>query len=308
MSDFIGKNVLLGNGDVINIDSEKENIVNGTIINHVSEKKFSGIMISKENLVETEGEKGFSSVDGYVETDFNVDFFCIPATKRDQIEKSKYNTLKSLMKNHHFSDKNVWVKIKKYPELMKVVKTSNKSIFFIDDQGEQRYSNFNNIVEIRNYNLDEDVPEDQEVMVSEEVSKKKKKSKKNENIRNTGKSGKGKGKKAKTAVEAVKNNEQVLEPVENKEEKPDKEAVKSEDTHPRIDPKKTIILEVPREAEYKKEGRNVYIDLPDGRKGLRVKRSHGGRVFWIDESTGKYSAISLKKVNGDKEHVVYEVK
>jgi len=270
--------VLLGNGDILYIDGVNEKDDSFYTCSYYSPKTRS--FISKVLVPIFPCVK--SDKDG-------ITYECLPAHKRDEKKSDNYKELVSLNPKIDYSKYNIWVKTDMHG-LSKVTNVTKKLVMFTDGNGGTKYTNIKNIKGIYNYAPEQDL--------TSNTPKKKKTTA-------------GKTKTKKSSMD--KSGDSKKENKEPKKDKPTtkkpakKKQVASVSTVPKTD-NFEYISEVPAEAEYLKEDRHVYIDIDDNKKGMRVKRSKGGRVFWEDPKTGKYSAISLKKVNSNESIVVYEYK
>lgn len=214
-----------------------------------------------------------------IESDRNdVDFECVSANKRQGKEAGEYKELVSLNFEADYSYVNVWVHVKKVG-LVRVIKTTKKSVHFIDENGESRYTAVKNVKSIYNYSPDKEMP-------TKENQKKQKR-------------------EAKKSVNKAESPESNPAPQDNKEAETKSKKIASATPAANTD-EYEYIREVPKEIDYK--DRHVFIDIDENKKGMKVRRSHGGRVFWDNPKTGQYSAISLKKVNSNENIVVYEYK
>ena len=244
--------VLLGNGDILYIDGEKDGFYTCSKVSEKTGGVISGVLVPKRPCVK-------SDKDG-------ITYECVPSQVRAEQDSKDYKELASLNFNVDYSNVDVWVKLKKRG-LVKVVKTTEKSVHFLDADGKKRYTSVTNVKGIYNYSPEKKIP------TAEEQKTRKQKIKKSAKNPKSSKS----IPKKKVAASTSKKSGKV-----------------------------EYLTEVPREAEYR--DRDVYIDIDENRKGMKVKNSRGGRVFWEDPNTGKYSAISLKKVNENESIVVYEYK
>lgn len=279
----IGKKILLGR-DIVNDVVTISDDVSDDDYFICSGKLATNILVPKAYVVEI-NEK-------------DIELECCAIKKNYiRIDAPDFVEISSLPVNFNFSDFSVYVKIKKHTDELKVVKTSKKSVHFIDENGKIRYTGFANIKKIINYNPEQKISVDTEKPANktkkkESLATAEKKDKKKKNTENKEKAkayAAAKGRDPE-AVGGTPKSVNIPEPVEN------------------TDKKFVNILEVPYDVDYKKEGRDVYMDLPDGRHSLKVRRSNGGRVFWDDLKTGQYSATSWKKVNKDENIKVYEYK
>lgn len=132
-----GKSVFLGNGDILKIESIKDNLYG------CSHPNGGVAFISKDAVIEAAGVENIRTIDGVVDVPENVDLVCAPKGKG--IEKNEGKTLVSLTPDTDYSDRNIFINVKKYSNPMKLVRTTKKMAFFIDGEGKNRRTNFLNI-------------------------------------------------------------------------------------------------------------------------------------------------------------------
>ena len=125
MTDYIGKKVVLGNGDVVTIKSLKDGyyITDGDIL--------KDIKVLAENVKE------------YGEND--IDYIAVaPDTKTDV--KENLEDVELTMDTDYTGD-NIYVTIKKRSGDYKVVKTTKKTVHFIDHENDdkKRYVNLKSV-------------------------------------------------------------------------------------------------------------------------------------------------------------------
>ena len=146
-----GKTILIGLGDVFVIEDIVKDIYYKCRFIEDDKNKFMGVMIKIESCVE-------SDKDG-------IDFESLPKAKRDEIklkrkeENGGYKTLTQIACNTDFLLYDIKVGITGYDNEMSVVKTTDKMIFFVDDNGKTRRSAFKNITSLKNYSPNMEVPE-----------------------------------------------------------------------------------------------------------------------------------------------------
>lgn len=208
--------------------------------------------------------------------DLNVDYECVAIQKEIKTDVP-FERLKELPIECDFSKHNVYVTVKKYIEEMPVVKTSKTSVFFKTTDGKIKYTNFRNIKKILNYNPGQEMP----IKI---LKKRGRKPFKNPSDVNPN--------PACQTKKSTKSNQPTIKKKRGRK-------VTGWIPVPAPKGKKEYINEVPQEIDYRGV-QDVYLDLPDGREGMHIMRSSGGRVFWKDPKTGQYSATALKKVNSDE--------
>lgn len=241
------KKVLLGNGDILFIDGiceDDENFYSCTYLSPKTGTEIPKIRVPVRSCIESDKD--------------DIDLECVPKKEK---ESKEYTELASLGFGVDYSNVNIWVHIKKIG-LVKLTKTTKKSVHFIDSKGNNRYTAVKNVKSIYNYSPGTELP------TVESQKKRKRKS-------NSPKSKKSTNNK----VGANK-------------------PVKSGDI--------SYIDEVPEEIDYR--DRQVFIDINENKKGLRVKNVCKGKIFWKNLETGKCSAILRKKVNDNNNIVIYEYK
>lgn len=293
-----GQKVLLGNGDILTIEDiceYDESMYTCSVVSKRTGNPISGILVPIRSCVETDKE--------------GVELESVPqkeAQKDEAYENSvRVDVDKLLKKKIDFENHSLYVTVKKFPKAMKITGLSKKSVHFIDPEGKKRYATFPKVKQILNYdpydNID-DLPEKQ--------TRKPKKSKKS-NDEKAKEYAEAKGRDPKAG------SDQGKEDLKKQTKKQGKKAATTSTTKAKTkgaikpapgDDNYEVIQEVPRSVDYRKEGRDVYMDLDETRKGLKIRRSANGRVFWDNPADGQYSATSLKKVNSSENIVVYEYK
>ncbi len=267
-----GKTILLGNGSILNIDAIKdERFYTCSYYSKESETNIGDILVPIYSCVHSEKES----------VDFESVSSSQPTEKKKESEDIDVISVEDITEKRIDPQTNdIRVTVKKFSNEMKLIKITKKSVHFIDDDGKNRYVGLDRLKKIYNHGII-NTPD-----VSETVEKR------TENVMETVKTPE-ENTKDYTEVEDQSNdkpkNKKTTTKTENKKEKNNKSKVKTTGDF-------EYLNEIPEEVDYRKEERSVFIDLPNV-GSVRVKYIRKGRLFWENLETGKYSAISLKKVN-----------
>jgi len=313
----IDEKILLGRDEVDHIVTIYDEIDPNFFI--CKGKIIDNILVPKRNCIEI--------------NENNIKFECVSDRQLKQETFVNYKNIDFLPINFNFDGYNVYIKIKKNVNELKVIKTTDKTVHFVGEDGKKHYCSISKINEIKNYNIDQEVPvknsEKPNIPVKEKetvstTGRKKRGSGKKENPKEyaeaKGRDGDATGGMTENKMKSVEttNKKKGSERPKKKEESKKKTNKKGSVGRPKkkqanLNNKKVgddfEHIDIPFEVDYRKENRmNVFMDLPDGRVGLHVYRSHGGRVFWHNLETGQKSAISWKKVTKDNNIKVYEYK
>ena len=298
---FEGKTILLGNDEILTIDKVEERMFRCFKLHKETDSKISDILVPRYSCQNTDNKR--------------ADLESVPSVNKVDTTNVSFENVEALPVNTDFTDYNVYVRIKGGSQEFKVVKTTKKAVHYIAEDGEKKYASFPNVKKIVNYNPGQTLPEitgksTKDLAQPENLGNSgKKKGKKKENPADYAEA---KGRDGK-ATGGAKKSDQKKQATTGGKKTTKKTKTTTETSTPAPAPvtandgNKNYLSEIPAEADFRKDGRNVFIDIPNKGEGLKIKYIRNGRIFWVNLESGAYSAVSMKKVEKDGLKL-YEVK
>lgn len=299
--EVIGKTVKLGNGSVLNIDGIKDDrFYTCSTVSKETGNIISDILVPINSCVNNDSTESDLKSIPQVNNETPVE--------NGSAEVIDINDLFDMDMNEN----DIRVTVKKYPNEMEVVKITAKTLHFIDDTGKKRYVHYKTVKKVYNYGKKEPSSDGDG---SSEKTESTEKTEKTSPEDNASKYAEAKGRDGSKSEKGKKNQSRATQVAQVGQKKSGntkgqtKNRVSVKDyLEAELGSNIEYIEELPRFVNFKNEGRNVFIDIPEVKNGLKIRRVANGSVYWDDLETGKTSTKSLKKVNNDENIKVYEYK